>query len=670
MWFAALALTVQHRPPETRAVVELYVASDGNDAWSGFKRRPTRDHRNGPLRTLQAALNKAAATPVNGDFDVAVVRVEPGRYRIERPLVVNGGRVVVSPAGNGRVEVNGARQVTGWRVDERGWWHASLPDVAAGRWNFIQLWVNGQRRYRPRSTHEGYALVERKVDASSPAAGKGFNRFGYHLGDIDPTWSNLRDIEVLPFHNWSMGRFRIESVDPVSRTVTLAGHTASTADWSSLSPANRYIVENVREALGRPGDWYLDRKRGELTYVPEKGETPTNCDVEAPIADSLLAVNRGMSLFSGIDFAYTNWATPADGHDFPQADIDVSAAIQCGGGCSYPRFNQCRVEHTGGYAISFGPDCWGGFVDGCVLYDLGGGGVKIGSTAGNAQTQNIANVRESIILSGGRLHPASVGVWIGDAAANTVVGNRIGDFYYTGVSVGWTWGYGPAHSGNNLIAHNEISDIGQHVLSDMGGIYTLGNQTGTKLEANVIHDVNCFAYGGWGIYPDEGTTNEDIEHNIVYRCNSAGFHQHYGKDNKISNNVFGLNGDFELMRTRAEDHNSFTFDHNIVVWASGEPFGGNWQGNGFVMHDNLYWHYGNRSGNLPQDPASRIVDPLFIEPLHGNFKLKPSSVALQLGFDNHWLGQTGPSTNSPSTITSVRSPARAPRAFPDPFAKK
>jgi parallel beta-helix repeat protein len=181
----------------------------------------------------------------------------------------------------------------------------------------------------------------------------------------------------------------------------------------------------------------------------------------------------------------------------------------------------------------------------------------------------------------------------------------------------------------------------------MGAVYTLGPQPGTVVRNNLIHDVNASTYGGWGLYTDEGSTGIVMENNLVYRCKSAGFHQHYGKENVIRNNIFAFNKENQVMRTRDEAHLSFYFTNNVVLFDSGNLLGSSWKNDRFVIGNNLYWD--TRAGtNATQlkfsgasweqwrarghDTNSVIADPLFSGAREGDFPLKANSPALKHGF--------------------------------------
>jgi hypothetical protein len=229
------------------------------------------------------------------------------------------------------------------------------------------------------------------------------------------------------------------------------------------------------------------------------------------------------------------------------------------------------------------------------------------------------------------------------ADRNRIRHNHVHHLAYTGISVGWVWGYAPSVSQGNIVEGNHIHDVGQKILSDMGGIYLLGTAPGTVVRGNVVHDVDSFGYGGWGLYTDEGSTGVLLENNLVYRTKSGGFHQHYGKDNIIRNNIFALAREAQLMRTRAEMHSSFTLERNIV-YANGAPlFAKNWTGSGFQIDRNLYWDATGKPQKFPapsfaewqargHDTHSLVADPLFENAAVGDFRLRSGSPAPQIGF--------------------------------------
>jgi hypothetical protein len=209
----------------------------------------------------------------------------------------------------------------------------------------------------------------------------------------------------------------------------------------------------------------------------------------------------------------------------------------------------------------------------------------------------------------------------------------------------------------------------------MGGVYTLGPSEGTSVSHNLIHDVLCFTYGGWGLYTDEGSTGITMEGNVTYNTTDGGFHQHYGRENIIRNNIFAFSSEVQVKRTRTEPHRSFTFENNLIVYDRGELLGGNWTGTpeNFLLRRNLYWHYAGRpvtftAKNLPlaawqqtgQDEGSLVADPLFVDPAARDFRLRAGSPALALGFkpiDVSTMGVTGDAAWRRLAATFPREPA-------------
>ncbi|HFE53548.1 MAG TPA: right-handed parallel beta-helix repeat-containing protein [Bacteroidetes bacterium] len=434
----------------------------------------------------------------------------------------------------------------------------------------------------------------------------------------------------------------------------------------------RFWVENVRAALDAPGEWYLNRVTGDLLYVPLPGEKVGDATVVAPrlehAVEFLGEPDAGRFVqfveLRGLELSHTEWwfpenlrvrGRPPGTGGITQAAYLVSGAVYAEG-ARHCRVDSCRIAHVGGYGVEFGRGCWDNVVASCEIADLGAGGVKVGEPVirpDSALQSGRNRVVNNRIHAGGRIFPSAVGVWVGQSRDNLILHNEIHDFYYTGVSVGWTWGYGPSLATGNRIEWNHIYDIGQGLLSDMGGIYTLGVSPGTTIRYNLIHDVESYGYGGWGIYPDEGSSEILIENNLVYRTKTGGFHQHYGRDNVVRNNIFALSREAQIQRTRAEKHRSFVFEHNIVYWRSGKLLVRSWKDGMFDCDWNLYWKANAQPFDfaglswaewraLGKDTHSLIADPGFAAPELGDFSLPEDSPALRVGFQPFSLEGVGP----------------------------
>jgi len=177
---------------------------------------------------------------------------------------------------------------------------------------------------------------------------------------------------------------------------------------------------------------------------------------------------------------------------------------------------------------------------------------------------------------------------------------------------------------------------------------------------NVIHHVDAYSYGGWGLYTDEGSSHIRMENNLVYKTKTGGFHQHYGSENLIRNNIFALNKLYQLQCTRVEEHLSFTFSNNIVYTREGVLFSGPWTSIQTLLEKNCYWDLRTKDPlfmekhfsewkKLGLDKGSIIADPFFIDPKNGNFQFRKNNTWKRIEFvpfdhsqagvygDNEWV---------------------------------
>lgn len=639
-------------PPPPAA--DFVLAPDGDDAHAGSAEQPF-----ATFARAQAAVRERLAS-ATGDVRVLV---RGGAYSLSAPIVFtpqdgapNGRRVTYAAWPGERPVFTGGVKIEGFVAGDDGSWRARVPaELAAG---FEHLYVNGKRAVRSRWPDEGAFLLKSVAENPKPEgrnrSGSSTVTMGLAANELAPLAgldaAALSNVQVIVHHKWDHTRRFIAGLDAAAGTVVTRGQQMK--PWNQMSKGCLAYFENVPGSCNAPGEWLLERD-GVLVYRPRAGERPETAEVWAPRTALLVAfkgdpaAGRFVSnvTLSGLTFAHADHRTPAGGFEPNQASVSVGAAVQADGAHGVV-LSDCVIEHTGAHGVWFRKGCVDCRIERCRISDLGGGALYLGDVRAPARPADATcgnTIDNNILQCGGRYFPSACGLWIGQAASNTVTHNDIGDFFYTGISVGWVWGYAPSTTKANDIGFNHVHHIGQGWMSDMGGIYTLGKSEGTRVHDNWFHHIWSHTYGGWGLYTDEGSSGIVFENNLVHDTKDGSFHQHYGRENIVRNNLLAFSHPFQVAATRIEEHLSFTFERNIVVWNSGAVTKGNWDKARLTTHSNLWWCYASDATNAAaaalarwqkagREAGSLAADPRFADAGARNFALPADSPARSVGF--------------------------------------
>lgn len=458
-----------------------------------------------------------------------------------------------------RAVISGGRTIAGWEPvgGAEGLYRAP---VGAGV-DTRQLYVSGRRATRARS--QGGLGPGTVYDPECHRSGGP----AYVTEDDAPLrWSQPQEVEFVYPSSFTMSRCGVDRVEKRDgKTLIYMKQPGWYYVTHKYGTSVRYPawIENARELLDTPGEWYLDRTEGYIYYMPLPGERMEEVEAVIPVVDVLLQV-KGSDVarkaarfeFHELDFLYAGWLRPngVNGHCDCQnnyiresygreydSDHQSDAAIEL----EYADgivFEGCRFAHLGITAIRMTKACQGNTIQGCELFDVSGGGISIGDpefrnpeSRGNYWPESEAEMLADNRIMNNYIHDIGVEFMSATAISATytkgteIAHNDICRVPYSAVHIGFGWEDIAASYTQGLKLHHNVIDTFMMRLFDGGGMYFLGATAGSALHSNeikynVIRNQVEPKYGG--LYFDEGSSHWHAESNVFEHtelwCNISG----------------------------------------------------------------------------------------------------------------------------------------------------
>ncbi|MGN0851989.1 MAG: right-handed parallel beta-helix repeat-containing protein [Kiritimatiellia bacterium] len=501
---------------------EFHVSPSGSDTAAGDARAP--------FATLGRAI---AASRAHGGTNV--ISLAAGTHVLGETLRLDArdSHLTIRAAEPGRAIVTGGTRLSGWVREDDRLWSVPLPDVAAGRWYFRALTVDGA--FAPRACYPGGTnrlenLGDWKLPLLPALAGHWARKpttaeltaMPYKPGDL-PDTLDFASAEFRLYHMWSESLSAVASNDLRRHVV----HLATPAAWPMGACGRRqYEVYNVREGMTEPGRWYLDRGKGRLFYWPKPGEDLARVAVEAPRLEQLVVVKgtekarvEGLAI-TGVVFQSTT--PPMVRAGFGGSGVPSALEFALTANCVLSGV-EIRNVGGGGLACSQASRVT---VSACRIHHVGARGLGVSGDDSLVENCEVAHV--------GLLFPSSCGM--GASGNRTTVRNcEIFDVPYSGIIGG---GADMVYEGNRI--HHVM-----RVLHDGAAIY--GNLIRATIRGNVVHDIvpNGKGFGASAYYCDEGATDCVVERNVAYGV-ARPVHNHMTRAIHVRDNVFLSDGDMKI----------------------------------------------------------------------------------------------------------------------------
>jgi hypothetical protein len=631
--------------------VTLYVSQLGKPRAVGTKALP--------FSNLASAVEKAA-TLKNKDV---IINMAKGTYYLDETLKIqsssfHASSLEIHGAQDGETIISAGRKLQlVWNKASNGIMSAVVPKGIV----FERLYLNGKlqtlARY-PNFDANARFYNGTAADAVSPKK--------------VASWKNPAGGYLHGLHSgeWGSFDFRILGKNSNNELVLKGGYQNNRP---SPLHTDRRFVENIFEELDAPGEWYLDKTKSVLYYFPQEGmdlkaaiievsRFKNSIELLGTAAVPLKNINLKRLTFVHNERSFMDTKEPLLRSDWTM----YRGGAVLVDGTEHASIVACKFQGLGGNAIVFSNYNLLGLVQHCHIYEIGASAVSfVGSPKSvrspmfNYDEQQplnkidlvpgpltkdypqLCSVDNNLFHNLGEIEKQATGVQISMSSEISVTYNSIYHTPRAGINIG------DGNWGGHKIAFNDVFETVLET-GDHGAFNSWGrdrfwdpdrkymNKITSEhpelilldaVKQNLIHNNRFRCDHGWDIDLDDGSSNYHIYNNV---CLNGGLKLREGFYRIVENNIMVNNSFHPHVWFKASED---VFKNNIIM-KSYSPIGmTNWgkeiDNNFFPNEESL-----KKSQALGNDSKSNYGDPQFVNPVNGDFRVKESSPAMNVGFKN------------------------------------
>jgi hypothetical protein len=644
--------------------LEIHLSPSGDDANPGTADKP--------LATLaaaqRAARSAAAKKPVTVWLHGGIYYLpETLRFTAEDSGTAEAPVVYAAVPGGQPVISGGARLQLDWRPFHGGIYQAKTPAGLA----MDQLFVNRRRQHMARYPNYDPAAQQFNGSAADAIAPERVAR-----------WSNPTGGYIHAMHEalWGDMHWRIAGKKA-------DGSLDYEGGWQNNRPGPMHpdfrFVENIREELDAPGEWFHDAKAGTLFLFPPDGTDLKTAAVEVVRLRHLVEFNGSPAkpvkfiTLRGLTFRHASRTFMDNREPLLRSDWTTyrGGAVMFDG-AEDAAIEDCDFDQPGGNAVFINNYNRRVTVRGCLIRESGANGVaftgdpkavrnplfhysqtsdyaKLDRAPGPQTDNHPADclVEDCLITRSGRFEKQTAPVQIAMARGITVRHCSIYDVPRAGINIGdGCWG-------GHLIEFCDVFDTVMET-DDHGSFNSWGRDRFWKpdrepveqavaadpqlpfldaVRQTVLRNNRWRCDHGWDVDLDDGSSHYMIYDNIFLR---GGLKLREGYARIATNNVF-VNSSLHPHVWFADSGDVFA--RNIVMgpYQPAIMTAAKW---GKQVDFNLFTTTGADrtafAGN-DCDANSLVGDPLFVNAAAGDFRVKEGSPALTLGFVNFPMDRFG-----------------------------